>query len=580
MSEYLSKRITDSRRLFGPNLFGATAGVVLDVACTTPDDRQAIAAWPAEVGRLAESLGWPAGACVIRATADAASLFFTAPLDGLMTATDVAERAWVAAEHRVAGTVAIKDFDVAPLVDAYAHERQTLLHVVEAERDARAVGRTIAFNDDGLFVGSGAGGQRVQSLPPLPKVTDPRAIAGDIPIVLVTGSNGKTTTVRLVAAMWRAAGRMAGWSCSDGVWIGESQMETGDFSGPGGAVRVVADARVEAAVLECARGGILRRGLGATAVDGAVITNIAADHFGEYGIDSLEDLAEVKSVVARALKPGAPIVLNADDVTLVALSQRLTCPVVWFSATDGLMVRRAHAHGARAATVREGALMLCDGTTWHTLAVAADMPIAYGGHAAHNIANALAATLVAFVAGVPISAIRQTLKSFGASPSDNPGRLQIRVVGGVTAVMDYAHNPDGLVSLCLTAAQMPATRRLLLLGQAGDRDNAQLQALAGVAMAVVAFDRIILKEMPSMLRGRPHGDTSAVLRDALHAAGVPSNILDDAPTELDGVRQALQWATTGDQLILGIHADRDAVYALMDSLTQNGWQAGQALPPA
>lgn len=580
VSEYQSIRITDSRRLFGPNLFSTSAGVVLDVACTTPDDQLAIAAWPAEVSRLAAALGWPPGACVIRASINAASLFFTAPLDGLMTATDVSERAWLAAEHRVAGTVAIKDFDVAPLVNAYAKERQTLQCVVEAERDAHAVGRTTAFNDDGLFVGSGPGGQRVKSLPPIPNVTDPRAMAGDVPIVLVTGSNGKTTTVRMVSAMWRAAGRRAGWSCSDGVWIGESQVESGDFSGPGGAVSVVSDPRVEAAVLECARGGMLRRGLAVTVVDGAVITNIAADHFGEYGIDSLDDLAEVKSIVTRALKPGAPVTLNADDVTLVALAQRLTCPVVWFSASDGLMVRRAHAHGARAATVRDGAVMLCDGTSWHSLAVVAEMPITYGGHADHNVANALAAALVAYISGVPIPAIRQTLHTFGAAPLDNPGRLQIRTLGGVHVVMDYAHNPDGLASLCRTAMQLPAERRLLLLGQAGDRDNAQLQALAAVAATALRFDRIVVKEMPSMLRGRAQGDTSTVLRDALFAAGVSPDIVGNAPTELDGVRQALQWARVGDQLILGIHADRETVYALIDTLMHNGWQAGQALPPA
>ena len=288
--------------------------------------------------------------------------------------------------------------------------------------------------------------------------------------------------------MCRANGWVTGWSCSDGVWVNDEQLEHGDYSGPGGAWRVLADRRVEVAVLESARGGMLRRGLAASSAAAAVITNIAADHFGEYGIESLADLTEVKAIVARALGAGAPLVLNADDPSLVALSRRLTVPVAWFSASDsGLLSVSADASSPFAATVRNGRLLLRDGgghseghadtDVWHDVLAVADMPTSHGGTATHNIENALGAALLARVLGIGVAVIRETLRSFGTSAADNPGRLVVRSVGGVTLLMDYAHNPAGMTSLCRMAVAIPARRRLLLLGQAGNRDDSQLVAL-------------------------------------------------------------------------------------------------------
>ncbi len=579
--QYLSPTILDSRRLFGPNLFSGRAGAVLDVASDTEANRRAMRVWPAHARRLMDAVGWMDTVGVVRPSGHLGSLFVSAPLDGLMTASDLTEHAWVAAEAQIAGVDVADPAFADPtslLREKYTGERQALPHVVATAGHARAHGLTFSLDDEACSVGSGVG---VRTIMHRDAAHDAPADveawwegAHDIPIALVTGSNGKTTTTRLVAAMWRAAGRAAGWCCSDGVWIDGAQVETGDYTGPGAARRVLCDARVEAAVLETARGGMLRRGLALDQVDGAVITNISADHFGEYGIDTLDDLAHAKAIVTRALRPGAAVALNADDASLVRLSAGLEVPVAWFSATDHPLMRATHTHGA---SVRDGRLLLCQHGTWHDLGAVRDMPITLDGRAQHNIANAAAAALLASLVGVPPDSIRTALSTFGTSPSDNPGRLMVRDVGGVTLVMDYAHNPDGMTSLCRTAASLPARRRLLLLGQAGNRDDAQVRALAAAAWHTQSFERVILKEMPAMLRGRSTGEVPLLLSDALRAAGAPASAISVAQGEYEGVREALEWACRGDLLVLGLHVERRRVLELVGVLVERGWVAGEPL---
>ena len=593
-SEYLAPTILDSRRLFGPNRYSTRPGAVLDVQYDSAATRQAVEQWPAQARRLADALGWRTDACSAQPSVAMASLFIAAPVDGLLTATDLTEHAWVAAESIVAqGSVSalITTHAIAVLRDKYARERSVMPGVVAIEQDAYARHVSFSLDDRGCSVGSGAGVQRY-AFSDAPDdadddlegdVGDDAPPAFDVPVALVTGSNGKTTTTRLVAAMWRAAGRRTGWSCSDGVWVDDDRVENGDYTGPSGARRVLCDIRVEAAVLETARGGMLRRGLATTLVQGAIITNISADHFGEYGVETLDDLAHAKAIVARALRPGSRLVLNADDPTLralaIELAATLNVTVAWFSALDHPSIAESVGQGAPASTVRDGELLVHHDGAWHALGDVNAMPVTLGGTASHNIANATGAALLAAIMGVPIHAIRATLTTFGARRDDNPGRMMVSRLGGLTVVMDYAHNPEGIAALVRTAAAIPATRRLLLIGQAGNRDDVQLRALATSAWATQRFDRIIIKEMVGMLRGRPAGEIPALLRSAFVAAGAPSAVIDDATSEIDAVRDALTWARAGDVLVLGVHADRASVLALVDQMADAGWSPGDALPP-
>lgn len=557
---YPSPDILDSRRLFGANLFHRHPGAVLEVEPAAATDER-LAAWCGQAQRLATALGWAAVETVTRVRPGSAQCFLTAPAEGLMTATLVAEQAWV--------------LSGAGGGDARAADMVALLDSLRA-----------SLRDEGPESAALA--------------RPPRT---DLPITLVTGSNGKTTTTRLVAAMWRAAGRHTGWCCSDGVFVGADDSDaapmdtlaTGDYTGPAGARLVLDDPRVEAAVLETARGGMLRRGLAMPRADVAVITNISADHFGEYGVASLDDLAEVKGIVSRVLDgPVRTLVLNAGDPTLVAwahgsgAAHLRACDVraAWWAVPGAgatapdeaelALVESSRAHGAIAAVVSDGMLRVAlPGAQWLPLVDVAEVPLTFGGRARHNVANLVAATVAALAGGVPMDAVRAVLRHFGERSDDNPGRLMVRRAGGVTVFMDYAHNPDGVRVLCETAAAVPATRRLLLIGQAGNRDDAQLRALAESAWRVTPFDRVILKEMADMRRGRAEGEIPARLREGFLAAGAAPDAMSVAPSEVEGVREALAWARAGDVLVLGTHVARNEVVALVDAwvATRDGREA-------
>ncbi len=589
VSEYPSPTILDSRRLTGANLFHAAAGAVLEVAPSAATDER-ITSWREHVARLSRGLGWAPCGSVARVRTESAQLFITAPLDGLMTATSLSELAWALAER---GREAHPGLE-AELHGAWIVER-VRLHAVPALVNAAIAARVnYCVDDEVASIGSGAGSKswRLEELSASIEATR----AHDIPTVLVTGSNGKTTTTRLIAAMWRAAGVPTGWSCSDGVYVDVLPdvhvLDQGDFTGPAGARLILRDQRVRAAVLETARGGLLRRGLAASQAHVAVITNISADHFGEYGVASLEDLAEAKAIVAHALvATRGVLVLNAMDAQLRALPAMHVPPgvrAVWFAVIDetvhadtGNVLDRVHEgvqqHGLGALVEHDALRVALDGV-WHDCGSIKQFPITYNATAAHNIANATASALAAVAAGVPVPHVLQALRTFGSSHTDNPGRLMVRTLGGVTIVMDYAHNPDGMRALCATAAAMPARRRLLLLGQAGNRDDTQLRALSAAAWNATAFDHVIIKDMPDMLRGRAPAEVTDRLREGLLHAGAPAAVMETAESELAGVRAALRWAQAGDVLVLGIHADRARVLALMHGLEQAGWIAGRPLP--
>jgi cyanophycin synthetase len=559
----------DSRRLTGPNLLLDRPGAIIEVSLSPEQAAAAVAAWASQVRRMLDAVGWKGEEIAARTFSGGASLAISAPIDALYTATEINDWAWDAVEAELAGRQA-PDFQsaAARLRDEIAREANPRLLAL---RDAAAA-RGVAFlsDDRAASVGLGKGSLTwpARALPD-PEEVDWNKVR-DIPVLLVTGTNGKTTTVRLLAAMVDASEQMAGVTSTDQIEVGGELIERGDFSGPGGARTLLRDRRVEVAILETARGGLLRRGLAVNRAAAALVTNIAADHLGEFGILDLPSLAAAKLVVTRAVGPEGRIVLNADDPQLAAAAAALSAPILWFSLDPGNpLVRQALAAGGEAVYLQDGALMLARGGECSQITRVEAVPVAFGGAARHNVANALAAIGMASAIGIPAEAMATGLRRVGNSPEDNPGRANLFERDGVRVLLDYAHNPHGLTALLDIARTLPAERRLLVLGQAGDRDD---EALRDFVRAALPFqpDRVVVKELPEMLRGRQPGEVPAILEDELRRLGIPPERIERAGSELEGVQKALAEARTGDLVVLLVHTQREEVLGVIREWVASG----------
>jgi UDP-N-acetylmuramyl tripeptide synthase len=527
-------------------------------------------------------------------------LAVAAPIDQLMLATEINEwalcaslierdpkrwgtlqEALIAAATADSDAAAVPATVVAPVIEeSAALARFRRLAAAEALPAVRALLEAAAKRDlsyvmdeSELTLGGGVG-SRSFKLTDLPKAADVAwDTLSDIPTALVTGSNGKTTTVRLLAACGRAHGWHVGYNCTDGVFIDDAALATGDYSGPAGARLVMRDARTQAAILETARGGILRRGIAAPRADTAVVTNISSDHFGEYGIDDLAGLADVKLSVAAAISATGLLVLNADDAMLRmkagALERRfgLSPPLGWFALdADQQYLQEYRRRGAPTCGVRRGALSLHYSGAEHDLGAIAEMPLSIGGLASYNIANLAGAALSAAALGIPASTIAVAYSRFGKNLNDNPGRLMRFDFNGARVLVDYAHNPEGLRGLLSVAKQLrtQSGRLGMLLGTAGNRKDSDIEELARAA-GEFRPDLIVIKEDEAHLRGRAPGAVPQLIRAELLRLGFAAAALAVRETELAAAHLALEWARPGDVLVLPLHSPsaRSAVVTLL-----------------
>lgn len=573
-------KLLDSRRLTGPNVLWDREGAVLDVALSPEESGRLPEIWAAQARRILDAVGWEREEVAVRRFPGGASLALSAPVDALYAATEVNDWAWTAAEIVAMGWGE-------PSVEALAATAVRLREEIRREshpallalRDAAAA-RGVAFLSDAdhASVGLGTGSLTwpADALPAPDQVDWSRV--HDIPVLLVTGTNGKTTTVRLLASILRAAGRVAGVTSTDRIQVGEEVLDRGDFSGPGGARTALRDPRVEVAVLETARGGLLRRGLAMRSADAALVTNVAADHLGDFGVADVAALADVKMVVARAVGPAGRVVLNAADPLLVERAGMARSPIVWFGLDPREPVlRRARETGGEVCYLEDGELVREAGGRREAVGRVDEIPLTFGGAARYNVANALAAVALAGTLGIPREAVAEGLRSLRNTPEDNPGRANLFEIAGVRLLVDYAHNPHGVEALLELAKSLPARRKLIVLGQAGDRDDDALRDLARTAWQARP-DRIVLKELPSLLRGRELGAVTAVMDAEFRRLGMPPGEIDPAADEIEGIRKALAWARPGDLLLLLVHSQRDEVLALIRRLETAGWAADGRVP--
>ncbi len=584
----------DSRRLTGCNLYFAGTGAALESAPGVAFDDAAVARWRDNISVAREALGWPAGAIYTRRHPSGVALAFEAPMDQLYTATEVGEWAWYDALGLKADADVEGEGDAPSRAHAGSLPRAAALALladlaraeakpalIALQRAAAEHGLPFLPDDDAVSLGAGEGGQvwEIDALPDVQAVDWPRLHG--IPAALVTGSNGKTTTVRLIAAMLRAQGLHVSHSCTEGVYFDNALVEGGDYSGPGGARTALRHPQAQAAVLETARGGILRRGLALCSVDAAVVTNISADHYGEYGVHGLEDLAAAKLTVARAVRDGGLLVLNADDVTLRKLAAQITCAIGWFGADfDDAFLAAHRASGGASCGVRDGRLLSSHGDAITDLGEVAAMPLSLGGRAAYNVANLSAAVLAAQALQVPEAAIRATLSAFGTSMADNPGRLQSWEFGDARVVVDYAHNPEGLHGLLrAVGAQTRSGRMGIVLGHAGNRED---EDLAAVARTVAQYrpDRVVLKDVRGYERGRASGEIAAIMRQALIEGGVSAEAIDIELDEAEAARVLLRELQPGDLLVLPLLelGARDTIVHALEAMRAGQWRPGDPLP--
>ncbi len=392
--------------------------------------------------------------------------------------------------------------------------------LVQAARQRRIPIRRLD-NTDTFLLGHGARQQRL-SLAELPPSVDELldrlfrdGQTGRIPIAAVTGVNGKTTTTRLIAHILASTRRCVGMTCTEGIYIDGQRIEAGDCSGPLSARTVLSDPRVESAVLETARGGILRAGLGFDRCDVAVVTNIAeGDHLGIGDIETVEQLARVKRTIVDVVAPDGHAILKADDPLVAEMASFCPGSVVFF-ARDGQhpVIAEHRRKGGRAAFVRDRRIILAEGSQEIPLVHLEKVPMTHGGHVGFQVENALVAAAAVWVLGVPCEVILAGLESFVADFEHTPARFNLFDFNGATIILDYGHNTSSLASLLETFEPLPHKFRSAVYSAAGDRRDSDM--IRQAELLGDAFDRVILFEEENCIRGRAWGEINAIFRKGL-----------------------------------------------------------------
>lgn len=400
-----------------------------------------------------------------------------------------------------------------------------------------------------------------------------------VPIISISGTNGKTTVTRLITHILLRSGRHVGTTTSDGVLIDERMVDPGDWTGPGGARQILARHDVEVAVLETARGGIVLRGVGYESNEASVLTNVSADHLDLQGIHTLPELAEVKSTICRITRPDGWVVLNADDPLVHAVARRTRARVALFSMAGEASpaIRRHLAGGGRAYVVRDGTIIEADGTGRTEIVEVRRVPITIGGLARHNVANALAAAGGARAMGATVEQVRDGLVDFAPDAVRSPGRLNLFRLGARVVVVDFAHNEAGLAAILDVAEGIAAGAAgrtapiTAIIGTAGDRPDDTLRGIGRIA--ALRAQRVAIKETRRYLRGRTAESVVGELLAGIKVGGVASAEVPVYPDETRALQAELNGppGTGGDGsrpdaarvIVLMCHQERDEVFELL-----------------
>ncbi len=555
----------DCRRLTGPSLVWDKTGAILDVLVEGMEMDAVLGCWYRHIDRLLGQVDWQNSELTHRRFENGFNLLIAAPIDQLYSAVLILETTWY--------------FCVCELLGIQAQESGVLVEDIRSEmRDERNpalldLQRSAAENhvdflvdDDTVSIGHGEGSTcwAVDQVPASEQIDWTRV--HDVPVALITGTNGKSTSVRLLDGIAKAAGQISGVTSTDFVRVGDDVLDTGDYSGPGGARLLLRDRRLQAAFLEVARGGILRRGLPFHRASVALVTNVDRDHLGEYGINTLEALIETKFVVRKALAEDGVLVTNADDTGILAFMESANqSQVCWFSLDKAHPCIQAQLSNQGRCCFTEGDnIVYFDGSDEQVVCTIDAIPMAMGGAARHNVRNALGALGVARAMNYSIEHIRQGLTRFHSDEHDNPGRLNtFELKDGARVIIDFAHNAHSVAAVVDTVSRIPARQKWALFGSAGDRSDDEISA---IATGVCSFnpDYAVIVENEQYLRGRALGEVSEILKQACINAGLSKGQIKCAASPLAGVRLALAQMQGGDLGLFLVISERNDVISLVN----------------
>ena len=526
-------RLVELRVLEGPNLYYTRPAIKLTIA---------VPGWlrasDEKVASIAVRLGFPAGIKVGPPESDQRRRSVS------RIAAYLTRRTAIAGGARRLAVRARPGPERDQIVVAFPWRRRNAAEAL-AKEVAAGMAALLRRSPDRLVAEAG---RRLASVDP---GDEPALLDPVVPVVQVTGTNGKTTTVRLLAHLVRTAGKTVAYSSTDGVYRDDGELiESGDYSGFGGAARALAQ-QPDIAVLETARGGMLLRGIGVRHNDVAVVTNVSEDHLGLQGVDTVDQLAEVKGIVTRITRPQGWDVLNADDPRVLAMARNASGRP-WLFSTDPNhpAIRDVLAEGGRGMTVVDGRITWFERHETHPLVAVIDVPVTLAGISRTNLENAMAAAAAGLAIGLPERAVVRGLKTFVLDPERNPGRANLFRFDGRIVVIDYAHNEAGMVGLTeiLNGLRRKECQVWLAICTAGDRTDAILHAFA--FRAAVGTDHLAVAELIHYLRSRSREDIVERLREGAREAGVG-----DVPRyddELVALRSMLASSAPGD--VVGVTA--------------------------
>lgn len=471
------------------------------------------------------------------------------------------------------GTATDVTDDVHPEVAARAAAAAQMvgLHICGVDVVCESVLRPLEEQHGGIVEVNAAPGLRMHLSPSYGKgrnvgeaIVNHLYAAGDdgrIPVVAVTGTNGKTTVTRLIAHLIATSGLRTGMTNTDGVYVNGRQTDSGDCSGPRSARNVLMHPEVDAAVFETARGGVLREGLGFDRCAVAVVTNIGAgDHLGLNYITTVEDLAVLKRVIVQNVAASGYAVLNATDANVAAMAAVCPGQVIYFAADRTHPLMATHrAQGRRVVYVEDGAIVAAEGS-WRERMPLAEVPLTRGGAIGFQVENAMAAVAAAWGVGLSWDAVRRGLASFVNDTANAPGRFNVMDYRGATLIADYGHNPDAMRALVQAVDAMPGRRRSVVISGAGDRRDEDIRDQTRILGA--AFDDVILYQDAAQ-RGRADGEVMALLREGLVDATRTTRI-DEIRGEFVAIDTALARLSPGDLCLVLVDQVEEALAYLRE----------------